>query len=164
MASIYEITNDISFINQMLEEGEIDPEALKGALEVSKEDLTIKLEHYCQFIKNLESDNEGLKAEEDRLAEKRKRNEKVIDNMKAAMMFALDQVKEKKIACGSFTVSVQKNAASVVLDCETALIPELYLIPQAPSIDKKKIKQDLQDGLDLSGVAHLESGSSLRIR
>ena len=29
MASIYELTDDIRFINQMMEEGDVDPEALK---------------------------------------------------------------------------------------------------------------------------------------
>ena len=61
MASIYEITSDIAFINQMLEaDGEVDEEALKGALEVSKEDLVLKLEDYCKVIKNFEAVKEVI--------------------------------------------------------------------------------------------------------
>lgn len=164
MASIYQITNDIAFIEELMEEGEVDIEALKGALEVSKEDLIIKLDHYCRFITNLESDNEGLKAEEERLAKRRMKNENVIANMKAAMMYALNQVKEKKLSCGSFTVSVRKSSPAVVLDCEPCFIPDTYLIPQEPKIDKKAISEDLKLGFDLSGIAHLEAGESLQIK
>lgn len=164
MATIYEITEDIRFINDLMEEGEVDSEALKGALEVSKEELTIKLEHYCQFIKNLESDIEGLKTEEQRLALKRKHLEDTKDRMKKAMEWSLDQVGEKKLECGTFKVSLQTNPASVKLDCEPSLVPERYLIPQDPKIDKKLLKEDLDGGVELSGVAHLERTESLRIK
>lgn len=164
MASIYELTDDIVFINQMMEEGEVDPEALKGALEVSKEELKIKLEHYCQFIKNLESDIDGLKMEEQRLALKRKHLEDTKERMKSAIDWSLDQVGEKKLECGTFKVSKQANPASVKLDCELSLIPEKYLIPQEPKIDKKLLKEDIDGGVDLSGVAHLERTESIRIK
>lgn len=163
MASIYEITNDILFIEQMLEEGEIDQEALIGALDVSKEDLIIKLDNYCKFIKNLESDNAGIKAEEDRLAAIRKRNEKTIEKMMYAMQNAMMLINEKKLSCGTFTVSVRKNPAAVVLDCDEVFVPDKYLIAQAPKIDKKALKEDLSAGVDLSGIAHLESAETLKI-
>lgn len=164
MASIYQITNDIAFISELMEEGEVDLEALKGALEVSEEELAIKLENYCKFIKNLESDNNGLKAEEERLAARRKKNESTIDRMKKAMIFALNQVGKPKILCGSFTVSVQKSKPSVILDCEPSFIPEAYFVPQEPKLDKNKIAEDLNLGIDLSGIAHLEQGDSIKIK
>ncbi len=164
MASIYELTDDIRFINQMMEEGEVDPEALKGALEVSKEELKIKLEHYCQFIKNLESDIDGLKMEEQRLSLKRKHLEDTKERMKAAMEWSLGEVGETKLECGTFKVSKQMNPASVKVDCELSLIPEKYLIPQEPKVDKKLLKEDIDGGVDLSGVAHLERTESLRIK
>lgn len=164
MASIYELTDDIRFIKDLMEEGDVDPEALKGALEVSKEELKIKLEHYCQFIKNLESDIDGLKMEEQRLALKRKHLEDTKERMKSAMEWSLDQVDEKKLECGTFKVSKQLNPASVNVDCELSLIPKKYLIPQEPKINKKLLKEDIDGGVDLSGVAHLERTESLRIK
>ena len=124
-----------------------------------------KLEGYCKFIKNLESDIQGLKAEEERLNARRKTMENTVTRCKEAMKFALNTAGEKKIACGTFTVSVQNNAPSVVLD-EQYLenIPEEYLVPQEPKIDKKKIKADIDAGKNLDGIAHLETGVSLRIR
>lgn len=166
MASIYEITSDIAFINQMLEaDGEVDPEALKGALEVSKEDLVLKLESYCKVIKNFEAVISGLKDEEARLKAKRQSYENTIDRMKKAMQMAMETVEETKLPCGTFTVSIQKNPESVVLDVDGInLIPVEYLKVKEPEIDHKLLKDDLKAGKDLSGIAHLESTYGLRIR
>lgn len=166
MASIYEITSDIAFINQMLEQnGEVDEEALRGALEVSKEDLVLKLESYCKVIKNFEAVVSGLKEEEARLKVKRTSYENTIDRMKKAMQTAMETVEETKLPCGTFTVSIQKNPESVVMDEQyIENIPVEYLKVKEPEVDRKKIKDDLKAGIDLSGIAHLESSYGLRIR
>ena len=165
MSNIYELTNELSLLWDLMESGELDDDALIGAFDVAKEDLAIKLEGYCKFIKNLESDIQGLKAEEQRLYDRRKTMENTIDRCKNAMKFALNTAGERKIACGTFTVAVQDTTPSVVLD-EPYIenIPEEYLVPQEPKIDKKKIKADIDAGKDLEGIAHLEKGTSLRIR
>ena len=166
MASIYEITSDIAFINQMLEaDGEVDEEVLRGALEVSKEDLVLKLEDYCKVIKNFEAVVSGLKDEEARLKAKRQSYENTIDRMKKAMQFAMETVEETKLPCGTFTVAIQKNPESVVFDVDDiGLIPEAYLKVREPEVDRTKVKNDLKAGIDLSGIAHLESTYGLRIR
>lgn len=165
MANIYELTNELSLLWDLMENGELEDEVLIGAFDCAKEDLADKLEGYCKFIKNLESDIQGLKAEEERLNARRKTMENTVTRCKEAMKFALNTAGEKKIACGTFTVSVQNNAPSVVLD-ESYIenIPEEYLVPQEPKVDKKKIKADIDAGKDLQGIAHLETGVSLRIR
>ena len=166
MASIYEITNDISFISQLLEEnGEVDQEALLGALEVSKEELVLKLESYCKVIKNFEAVIAGLKDEESRLKAKRQSYENTIERMKLAMKMAMESVGESKLVCGTFTTSIQKNPESVVMDEQyIENIPSEYLKFKEPEIDRKKIKDDLKAGKDLEGIAHLESSLGLRIR
>ena len=165
MANIYELTNELSLLWDLMENGELEDEVLIGAFDCAKEDLADKLEGYCKFIKNLESDIQGLKAEEERLNARRKTMENTVTRCKEAMKFALNTAGEKKIACGTFTVSVQNNAPFVVMD-ESYIenIPEEYLVPQEPKIDKKKIKADIDAGKDLDGIAHLETGVSLRIR
>lgn len=165
MANIYDLTNELSLLWDLMESGELDDDALIGAFDVAKEDLADKLEGYCKFIKNLESDISGLKAEEERLNARRKTMENTVDRCKNAMKYALNTAGEKKIACGTFTVSVQNSTPSVVVD-EAYLenIPEEYLVPQEPKIDRKKIKADIDAGKNLDGIAHLETSTSLRIR
>lgn len=168
MASIYELSNEFKTLWSLMEDGIIDDEALAGAFDVARDDLALKLEGYCKFIKNLESDIAGLKDEEKRLAEKRRVMENVIARSKIAMRDAMKTAGEKKLPCGSFTVSVQNNPPRVVLD-EQYLenIPERYLVPQEPTINKKAMLEDLKNEgsvPDLEGVAHLEQDESIRIR
>ena len=85
MANIYEITNQFPFLKNLEESGEISEEDARAALDVAKEDLAYKLEDYCKVIKNLETEVSGLKAEETRLAERRRAKENAIERMKAAM-------------------------------------------------------------------------------
>ena len=91
--------------------------------------------------------------------------ENTIERSKLAMQRAMTVAGEKKIPAGSFTVSVQQNPPKVVLDEQyIENIPEKYLVKQEPTINKKAMLEDLKAGADLDGIAHLETGESLRIR
>lgn len=170
MANIYELTDDMRTIQALIEQGELDPEALKDALSVTKEELSIKLEAYCKVIKNMESDIAGLKAEEKRLAEKRQSLENAIDRMKEAMKGAVETAapKDRKMIAGTFTVGVQNNPPKVVIDDPyIENIPDRYLVHPEPTINKKLMLEDFKnDGLvpDLEGIAHVEVNTSIRIR
>ena len=169
MANIYEITNQFPFLKTLEESGEVDAEAIKGALEVAREELSGKLEDYCKVIKNFEAEIAGLKSEEERLKARRQVKENAIKNMKEAMKFAIETAlegsSEKKIACGTFTCAIQKKPESVVMDEQyIENIPEIYLKFKEPEIDRAKIKEDIKAGKNLEGLAHLEQTSSLRIR
>ena len=168
MASIYELSEEFLTLWTLMEDGTLDDEALADAFDVAVGDLSAKLEGYCKFIKNLESDIAGLKEEEKRLNTRRKTMETTIERAKAAMQNAMRIAGEKKMPAGTFTVSLQQNPPKVVLD-EPYIenIPEKYLVPQEPTINKKLILEDLKEGFaipELEGVAHLEAGESLRIR
>ena len=170
MASIYEMTEEFKTLWQLMEDGTLEDDALVGAFDVAREDLADKLEGYCKFLKNLESDIAGLKAEEKRLAERRKVMENTRDKAKIAMLGAMKSAGEKKIAAGSFTVSVQANPVKVILDeYDVDNIPEAYLKHPAPEVDRSAIKDALQNGDDqvklaLEGIAHLEQDDGIRIR
>ena len=112
MASIYDLTGSFQTLWNLMEEGTLDDEVLQEVFENTTEELSIKLEGYCKFIKNLESDIAGLKAEEERLAARRKTMENTIKRSKEAMQRAMNVAGEKKLPCGSFTVSLQKSPAA----------------------------------------------------
>lgn len=164
MANIYEISNQFTFLRTLEESGEIDEEAISGALDVAKEDLAAKLEDYCKVIKNFEALISGLKDEEARLKAKRQVYENTIDRMKSAMQYALSVAEENKMACGTFTCSVQNNPVSCILDASIADIPSKYLIPQEPKVDKRLLIEDLKASGEQVPYAHLEQTRSLRIR
>ena len=165
MASIYELKAEFDTLWMILEDELADDETISGAWETATEDLSIKLENCCKYIKNCETEIAGLKAEEERLNARRKAKENAVKRLKELMKMAMLAAGEKKIQCGTFTTSVQNTAPSVVLD-EPYIenIPQEYLRIKEPEIDRKKMLEDLKAGKDLEGLAHLEVGQSLRIR
>ena len=168
MASLYELSGEFVKWSEYMEQTELEPdmaEALKDALENMAADIDFKLENYAKIIKNFESDIEGLKAEEARLAAKRKAKENAIKAMKERMTIAMQQTGKLDIKTPLFSFKVQKNTPSVVMDVNYIEdVPEKYLIPQDPKIDKKLLEADIEAGEDLDGIAHIERSESVRIR
>ena len=100
MASIYQLGEGFDTLWALIEEGEIPEEAIVDAFDVAKEDLADKLEGYCKFLKNLEADIAGLKAEETRLKTRRQVLENTAKKAKEAMRDAMKKAGEKKMPCG----------------------------------------------------------------
>ena len=164
MANIYELTADIQLLWNLMENGDLEDDALIDAMQNSQEELSIKLENYCKFIKNMEADAKAFKEEEQRLAARRKTLENTIERAKSAMKYAMDVAGEKKIKGNLFTISLQNNPASVVLDEQyMENIPEKYLIHKT-DINKRLMAEDIKNGVNLEGLAHLEQSEGLRIR
>lgn len=164
MANIYELTADIQLLWNLMDQGELEDDAILDAMMNSQEELTIKLEGYCKWIRNMEAEADAIKAEEKRLAARRKVLEHTIERAKSSMHYAMNVSGEKKIKSNLFTISIQNNPPKVVMDEDIENIPERYIKYLDPEIDKAKIKEDIQKGIDVEGIAHLEQTESLRIR
>lgn len=170
MANIYELTGEFLKFSDIASSGELteeQSEMLTEALENLKEDIEYKLEGYCKVRANFKADIEAIKAEKKRLDDKQNALENRVKAMEEAMKTAILAVKpdEPKFKTPLFSVSVQNNPESVVMDEQyIENIPEEYLKFKEPEIDKTKIKEDIKAGKNLEGIAHLERSSSLRVR
>jgi hypothetical protein len=168
MASLYELTGDYAKFAEIAQQGDLDDDMqamLDDALANLADDIEVKLENYAKVIKNFESDIEGLKKEEDRLAGKRKTLENRVKSMKTAMRDAMIATGKLKVKGDLFSFTVRNNAPSVVMDEQyIENIPEKYLIAQEPKIDRKLLAEDIKSGADLEGIAHLESSQSILIK
>ena len=165
MANIYELTESIKLLWNLMDQGELDDDVLKDAMMNSQEDLKDKLEGYCKFIRQMESDIEGISAEIERLQDRKAVLKNTIERSKKVMQMAMETAGEKKIKGQIFTISIQANPESVVLDEQyIENIPPEYLKVKDPELDKAKLKEDLKNGVNLEGIAHLEQTESLRIK
>ena len=165
MANIYEITSDWFRVQDMMEDPELDPQTLADTLEAIEGELEIKAENYAKVMKNLEGDIVAIKAEIDRLTAKKRAIENNIKNMKATLQSVMEVTGKTKFKTDLFSFGIQKNAPSVVVDEQyIENIPEEYLKFREPEINKTAIKDAINNGVDLSGIAHLEQSQSLRIR
>lgn len=166
MPNIYELKNEFITLWSILEDGLADDETLAGAFETATDDLKDKLENCAKYIKNQTAIIKGLKEEEERLKEKRQAKENAVDRLKKLMESAMTTAGEKKLECGTFLVYIQKNPESVKLDTEDASsIPaEFFKARTLKEVDKTKIKNAIESGADLKGIAHIEQSESIRIK
>lgn len=163
--TLYELTNDYMNLLELAEDPDIDEQAFMDTLEGIEGALEDKAEGYAKVIRTLEGDAAACDAESKRLRNKKQTIENNIKRMKTALQYAMEVTGKTKFKTALFSFGIQKNPAAVVMDeAYIENIPERFLIPQDPQIDKKAIKEALKNGEDLEGLAHLEQTESLRIR
>ena len=163
--TIYEITSDYLQLMQMMEDPELDPQTLADTMEGIEGELEDKADNYARVMKNMEADLNGIKAEIDRLSTRKKTIENNIKRMKEALQFSMETTGKTKFKTELFSFGICKNAPAVVMD-EPYIenVPERFLKYSDPTINRTAIKEAIQNGEDLEGLAHLESSTSLSIR
>ena len=165
MANLYEITQDYMTILAMMEDPELDPQTLADTMEGIEGELEVKAESYAKVMRNLEADVSAIKAEIDRLSERKKTIENNIKRMKEALQVSMETTGKTKFKTELFSFSVRNNAPKVVMDEEyIENVPERFLKYSEPSINKSAIKEAIQNGENLEGIAHLEQSTSLTIK
>lgn len=162
MSNIYEITDRFLQVVELMESGEYDEEMLETTLECIDCELEEKADGYARIIRNMEATIAGLKAEEERLSQRRKAMENNVKAMKENLLFAMQTTGKVKFKTELFSFNVQKNPAKLVL-VEGAEIPAEYLIEQEPKVDTAGIKEQLKQG-EVFAFAKLEQTEGLRIR
>ena len=163
--NLYELTGQWELLMTLADDPDVDEAVFADTLEALEGDIFAKADGYGKLIRNLEADVDALKAEAAKLQMKAKAKQNRIDRMKATFQLAMTKMNKPDIKTELFTFRIQKNPPSVVMD-EPYIenIPAEYLIQQEPKIDRTKIKNDIKAGKDLTGIAHLEQGESLRIK
>lgn len=162
MANLYEITERYNNLLELLDNEETTQDILNSALNELQDEFNEKALNIVKFIKNLESDVNGLDAEEKRLKAKKMAYKNKIDGLKKYLENGLIVSGFKKLDLGVFNISIAKNPPSLnILD--EKLIPKEYLIEQAPKIDNTSIKNAIKEGKDVSGC-ELVQKESLRIK
>lgn len=131
-----------------METGEIiNPELLDSL----NEKLNIKRENIALYIKNLVADSKAIDEEIKNLtARKRSINNKV-DWLKS---YLANDLQGNKFETPKVVVSFRKSKAIDI--APNANIPDDYLIPQEPKVDKTGLKKAIQSGEVIAGVSIVE--------
>lgn len=165
MTSLYNLVGERLALQNKLEALNFDEETIADTLEGDSLAIQAKIESYAFVIRNMETLSDAIKAEEKRLADRRKAIEKRVDSIKNWLLINMQHAGITKIESPVFTVALQNNPASVVIDDE-ALIPADYLrVPEAPppAPDKALIKKAISDGYEVAG-ARLQTTQRLLIK
>lgn len=163
--NLYELTESMLVVQELLESDEFDEETLADTLEAVEGEYEYKLENYCKVIKNLEADVEALKNEAKRLTDKKKSLENNIDRLKKAMFDSMKSTNTTKVKGSVFTIAIQKNGgkAPIIVDVPVSQLPD-DLVRIKEEADSEAIRKYIEETGDIT-YAHIgERGESLRIK
>lgn len=171
MAKLYEAMEQLKAIDELLEQM-TDPETqeiLSSAQEALANETVETAENYLKYMDELKAKIAYLKEQADRITKKARTAQKRYDWLKQAMEYYLRSTGENKKEIGTYTISIRKNPAKVIIDDEQWL-PDAYCTITRTA-DKTKIKESMADGkliVTVDGheiqVAHTEQSETIAIK
>lgn len=170
--SLYDITGEIAATLNALDELErrddlteeqraAEAERLMTVLAEDQQDLPVKLENCGKFLRALDAEAAGIKAEEKRLAAKRSALEARQDRFKAYMVLCLQQLDGRCKWTGG-GARIQKGPARVEIPDESK-VPARFLKKQPSTVMVAEIAKALKAGEKLSFARLVDGKPSLRL-
>ena len=138
-----------------------DPQAIRDTLDSITDVAEEKIQNIGFIIKEKQADLDAIKKEILRLQKMKTTKERSITNLKDYAYQSMEQMNLTKVKSPLISVWIQNNPVSVNVTDET-LIPLGFFVEQAPKLDKKALKEELQYG-DIPG-AELMQTKGLRVR
>lgn len=163
--SLYVLGAEYRAAADMLADLDMPDDVVRDTLESISGDLEAKAVNVAQFVRNLESSAEQIKAAEKAMSDRRKAIENRADRVRQYLLDNMIATGITKIECPYFKLTVRDNPPAVVIN-EPGLIPASYMTdppPPPPAPDKTLIKKAIQDGFEVPG-AHLTRGKRLEIK
>lgn len=164
---LFEITAAYRSFMDAIENGEIPESAIADTLESITATLEEKADNTACVIKNMTAEIFALRAEERKLAERRRIKENQVERLREYLSNTLIQSGHTKIETPRSKISFRKSI-SVQIDDESAFIEwamkdnDEYLTYKEPTINKTAIKKALADGKEIKG-AYIEQKQNLQI-
>lgn len=154
---LYELTEMYLNLKDMdIEEGD-----LNAALENIDDEIETKADNIAKVLRDFDGDIEALKAEEERLAKKRKAIENRQKQLKEYLQNSMLVLDKRKFKTDLFSFNIQKNAPSLKILDESKIPEDYYKIEK--KLNKNDLKEAVKKGL-FEDAAKLVQTESLRIR
>ena len=157
MSTLYELTGQYLEIYNL----DMDDETKQDTLDSIDwaEDYENKVENYVKVIKNLDADMEARKNEIERLRKLNDADNSKKERMKEAVKESMELTGHDRVDTPLCKVSFRKSEA---VEVDDLLLPEAYKVATYKP-DKKRLKEDLKNGLEILG-AELVERKNLSIR
>jgi hypothetical protein len=164
---LYEIANDYVALMQAIENDELPEEAIADTLEAISGELETKADNIACLLKNLDAECVAIKAEEARLAERRKAKENMHDRIKQYLSEVLQRTGIDKVETARNIITFRKSE-SVELDDDTFFEWAVknrsdLLTYSAPKPNKTEIKKALKAGTEIVG-AQIVSKQNIQVK
>lgn len=165
MATLFDLTTDLLNLYEMATEPDLDAEVLQDTIDAVEGEIEIKADGYAKVIRQMDGDIATLKAEIDRLSNRKKSIENSKDRIKKSLETAMMATGKTKFKTELFSFGIQKNPASLKFtdDFDMAELDDKYIKYADPEVNKQAVKDALKNGEKIAGC-YLEQTESLRIR
>lgn len=167
--TLYELMTDYKNFLTAVENGDIPEEAIADTLECIEASIDEKIDNTACMLKVLEAEEAAIKAEEDRLAQRRKAKANLRDRLKNYLSEMMLSMGKTEFESPRNKITFRKTPGKVVFDNEKAFIEwaqvnaDNLLNYSKPTVDKTAIKTALADGVELEGV-RIESSQNISIK
>lgn len=175
MAALYQITDDLIRLNDLLEElegdlsrcGEMEP-AVTAWLEQLEHDQAAKLDSYVGLLRTLEMEAAAARAEKEQWAAKERSRTARAEYLKARLLRHLEATGQAKVTTASGrVVSVVKNGGVAPMeirpDVTVDALPSRF-VRVVREVDKAAVRAALEAGESLGFAELLPRGTGLRIK
>lgn len=151
MATLYELTGQFLDIYNM----DLDDETKADTLDSIdwQTNYEEKIENCIKVVRNKEADIEARKSEIERLTNLNKADKRANERMLERIKSSMQLTGRDKVNTSLFKVSFRKSKA---VEVEDLLLPESYKVATWKP-DKKRIKEDLKNGLEILGAKLVEN-------
>ena len=155
---LYEIKDLYMRFCEMVENGEIDEDAIADTLESIDGEFEDKADNIACLIKTWQAEAEAIKAEEKALAERRKVKENQINNLKTYISNTMQTLGKTKIETARNVLSFRKSTALNISNEEWFMqkYPELVKTEIVKSIPKKEVTDLIKAGQEFVGAELVE--------
>jgi hypothetical protein len=164
---LYELTSDYLAFMQAVENEEIPEEAIADTLEAITASIEDKADSIACLLKNLDAECAAIKAEEVRLAERRKAKERQHERIKQYLSDALQYAGLDKVETARNRITFRKSESVEIVDDVFIKWAQMHrddlLTYSAPKANKTEIKKALKDGADIVG-AELRINNNIQIK
>lgn len=121
--SLYEITGRLAYLREMIESEAIREEDAADTMEAILQEQEDGYENAVKWIRDLEAGIEAVKAEAEKLAEKRKALENRKECVKQAIMRSMQASGQTKVKAGIFSISWKSPVVKYVPSVDIEQMP-----------------------------------------
>lgn len=159
---LYELANDYRALMNAIDNDELPEEAVTDTLEAITGEIEVKADEIACVLKNINADIAAFKAEETRLAERRKSKERLYEKIKAYLSEELQKANVSSVDTARNKITFRKSESVHIADegafLSWAIVNRDDLIKFGdPSPNRTAIKKALKDGNVIDGVSLREN-------
>jgi paraquat-inducible protein B len=161
---LYKINASIDLALQLAIDGEMSDEDLRDNLAAIELEFDEKADAIACGIKNFLAEAEAIKAEADKLTERRKKAEATAERMKAYLSAQMQQA--GKLALKTPRTAISHRESDQTIIDNLSMLPEAFVRRKpapAPEADKTAIKAAIKAGTAVPG-AHIEKFQNIQIK